>query len=145
MESEICINLISFGHSFGVPKDVDFVYSIRHLSVSFIENYRQYDGRHVRLQNELFSLPEYDQMLQMIHDQLISTIRNAKNQHITVAIGCEQGQHRSVAMIERLAELLKLFYQVEIQHRDLHRLGKNKEKKRERTKIRDQKYRIDED
>lgn len=140
MAEKICIKLISFGHTFGVPKDVDFLYSIRHLPVSHIENYRQYNGKHLRLQNELFSLSEYNEMLNKIHDQLTSFIPHSTGESITVDVGCEEGQHRSVAMIERLGELLGLSHPVEIDHRDLQRMRHGKKKKRERTKNRDHKY-----
>jgi UPF0042 nucleotide-binding protein len=137
---DIRIQLISFGHSFGVPKIADLSYSIRHLPVTNVENYQQYDGRHKRIQNELLQLPEYEDMIKMISEQLINFIHEHNKSCTTVAIGCEQGRHRSVAVVERLAEQLGGSYNVEIIHRDLQRTGYDKKKQKERTINRDRKY-----
>jgi UPF0042 nucleotide-binding protein len=135
---DINIKLFSFGHSFGVPKNVDLLYSVRHFPATNVENYQEYDGRHKRIQNKLLQLKEYEDILKMITEQLMSFID--KKNSITVTIGCEQGRHRSVAVVERLGELLGVTYNVEVNHRDLQRIGYDKKKQRERTNNRDRKY-----
>ncbi|CAF1533362.1 unnamed protein product [Adineta steineri] len=45
---DITIELISFG----VPQNIDLLYSVRHFPTANVENYQQYDGRHKRIQNE---------------------------------------------------------------------------------------------
>ena len=143
MLQNVQINLMSFGHSFGVPKHADLLYSVRHLQTSDMENHREYDGRHARLQNELLSYPEYVAMLKTIKEQVISFIPNFKGDSMTVAIGCQQGQHRSVALVELLAEQLNDTCQVQIAHRDLQRTRFDKKKQRERVENRDRKYAMD--
>ena len=140
MLQNVQINLVSFGHAFGVPKGATLLYSIRHLPPSDVENHRQYDGRHARLHNELLAMPEYEAMLKTIREQVISFIPNYKGDSITVAIGCDQGQHRSVALVELLAQQLNETYEVQIEHRDLQRTRSDKKKQRERTEDRDKKY-----
>ncbi|CAF3526711.1 unnamed protein product [Adineta steineri] len=137
---DITIELISFGHSFGVSQNIDLLYSVRHFPTTNVENYQQYDGRHKRIQNELLNLVEYEDIIRMITEQLSIFIHNQKKNSIKLAVGCEQGQHRSVAVIERLAELLKVTYNVEVNHRDLQRTRYDKKKQKERTKNRDKKY-----
>jgi UPF0042 nucleotide-binding protein len=137
---DINIKLLSFGHSFGVPKQADLLYSIRHFPATNVENYQQYDGRHKRIQNELLHLTEYEDILKTIPEQLMKFIDEHNKTSVTVAIGCEQGRHRSVAVVERLAELLGITYNVQVNHRDLQRTGYDKNKQRERTKNRDRKY-----
>ncbi len=137
---DINIKLFSFGHSYGVPKKVDLLYSVRHFPATNVENYQQYDGRHKRIQNELLHLPEYEDILKTIPEQLMNFIHEHNKTSVTVAVGCEQGRHRSVAIVERLAELLGVTYNVEVNHRDLQRTGYDKTKQRERTKNRDRKY-----
>lgn len=132
----IHLNLFSFGHSFGVPKNADLLYSIRHLPTTNVENYQRYDGRHKRIQNELLNLPEYEELIQTITEQLSKHQTNS----ISIAVGCEEGQHRSVAVIERLGELLGTKYTIEIHHRDLQRTKSEKNRQRERTTNRDRKY-----
>ncbi|CAF1314809.1 unnamed protein product [Adineta steineri] len=97
---DITIELISFGHSFGVPQNIDLLYSVRHFSTANVENYQQYDRRHKRIQNELLNLVKYEDIIKMITEQLLSFIHNQKKNSIKLAVGCEQGQHRSVAVIE---------------------------------------------
>ncbi|CAF0848590.1 unnamed protein product [Rotaria sordida] len=137
---DINIKLFSFGHSFGVPKTVDLLYSVRHFPVPNVDNYQQYDGRHKRIQNELLNLVQYEDIIKTIIEQLMNFIHEHKKNSITLAIGCEQGRHRSVAIIERLADLLGTTYNVEVKHRDLQRTGYDKKKQRERTTNRDRKY-----
>ncbi|CAF3338463.1 unnamed protein product [Rotaria socialis] len=137
---DINIKLFSFGHSFGVPIDVDLLFSIRHLPVTNVENYQQYDGRHQRIQNELLHLAEYEGFLETIIEQLKNFINEHNKNSITIAIGCEQGRHRSVALVERLGDLLGNTYNVNVNHRDLERTGYERRKQRERTKNRDRKY-----
>jgi UPF0042 nucleotide-binding protein len=39
----------------------------------------------------------------------------------TVAVGCTGGRHRSVAVVERLAEDLSSRFRVEVSHRDVEK------------------------
>lgn len=137
-----CINIkfLSFGYSYGVPKNVDLLFSARHLPMTNVDNYQQYDGRHKRIQNELLDLPEYEEMLKTIMEKLQNFIHEQGKHSITVAVGCEQGRHRSVAIIERLATMLGTNDHIEVNHRDLQRTGCDKKKQQERAKNRDRKY-----
>jgi UPF0042 nucleotide-binding protein len=137
---DIDVNLMSFGHSHGVPKQVDLFYSVRHFPETNVENYQQYDGRHKRIQNELLNLPEYEDLLKTITADLMKYIEEYHTNPIKIAVGCEHGRHRSVAVIERIAELLGSTYNVQITHRDLQRTKSEKNRQRERTKNRDRKY-----
>ena len=48
-------------------------------------------------------------------------VREGKR-YVTIGIGCTGGKHRSVAMVERLAQMLRdEGHQVVVQHRDLGR------------------------
>lgn len=139
-ESGSSIKLFSFGHTFGVPKNTDLMFSVRHLPATNVDNHQQYDGRHKRIQNELLQLPEYESILQTISEQIRNFISDHKQSCMSVAVGCEQGQHRSVAIVERLAEQLGETHRVEVTHRDLQRTRFNKTKQRERATHRDMKY-----
>lgn len=136
----IHVDLVSFGHTFGVPKNVDLLYSIRHFPTTNVENYQQYDGRHKRIQNELFNHREYEELIQTITEQLSKYLLEHPTHSLRIAVGCEEGRHRSVAVIERLSELLRPSYTIEIHHRDLQRMKSEKHRQRERTTNRDRKY-----
>ncbi|CAF0811308.1 unnamed protein product [Adineta steineri] len=90
---DITIELISFGHSFGVPQNIDLLYSIRHFPTINVENYQQYDGRHKRIQSQLLNFVKYEDIIKMITEQLSSFIHNQKKNLIKLAVTCEQGQH----------------------------------------------------
>lgn len=136
----VSIKLLSFGHCFGVPEDIDLLYSVRHFPTAGVENHQQYDGRHKRIQSELLQMMQYEDLIKMIIEQIAHFPEKPDKHNVIVAIGCDQGRHRSVAIVERLAELLRISYNVEINHRDLQRTGYDKKKKRERTANRDKKY-----
>lgn len=145
MSGKASISLMSFGHSFGIPKQVDFLYSARHLSSDTIKNLKRYDGRQKGIQNQLLYLEEYENFINQIMEQLKSFLTDYKDKTITIAIGCEKGQHRSVAIVERLHEILVEDFDVLRIHRDLGRSRFNKIKQQERRENRDTKYRAFED
>ena len=67
------------------------------------------------------SFPETEQFYQQFY-QLLETImpgyvKEGKSS-LTVAIGCTGGQHRSVALTERVGQALSKNYKVNITHRD---------------------------
>lgn len=53
-----------------------------------------------------------------IHDKLMRTIVDTE----TIGVYCTAGHHRSVAMVELLADTLRKFgYAVQVQHRDIEK------------------------
>ncbi|MBF0214287.1 MAG: RNase adapter RapZ [Magnetococcales bacterium] len=124
MHADLMIFIRSFGFKHGVNTDADMVLdgrfllnphyddSLRHLSgldepvVRFLER----DGEARLFLERLESLFEY----------LIPRYRQEKKRYFTVDIGCTGGRHRSVYLVERLAErLARLEYPVRVRHRDL--------------------------
>ena len=138
--SKKSINLTSFSPAFGIPSDAQLVFSVRHLSSADIKQLRRYDGRHKGIQEQLLSREEYQSTIEMIVEQVKNFLCDQKTNAITVAVGCERGRHRSVAVIERLAEIFEDGYDIEIVHRDLERTRYEKSKQRERNLNRDRKY-----
>jgi len=54
----------------------------------------------------------------------IPSLSLSDRSYVTIAIGCTGGQHRSVYMVERLAEDLKTqFGELQKRHRELNDLG----------------------
>jgi len=65
-------------------------------------------------------LDKYYQLLSF----LIPNYINEGKTHLAIAIGCTGGQHRSVALANKLGQLLqKDDYQVTVKHRDIDKRG----------------------
>ena len=104
------MSLQSFGYKYGAAKS-QLVISIRHFK-NPSKSARQYDGRSRRLQKEVYK----DNEKAII--ELAGFIKSKIDEGITdIAIGCEKGKHRSVAVVEIIGRELGL----EISHRDVEK------------------------
>lgn len=101
----------SFGFKYGIPADADFVFDLRCLPNPYwTVALRGLTG----LDSEVSDfLNEHDIFVAM-HDDIFAFLkrwipeyRNAHRGYLTIAIGCTGGQHRSVCMVEKLAESLR--------------------------------------
>lgn len=119
------VTLISFGYKYGIPLDADLVMDVRFLpNPNYVEELKKLTGLDDQVVEYLFSFKETKSFLRRYYDLLLFLlpyyIKEGKT-HLVVAIGCTGGQHRSVALTERLGAELRNDYQVQIHHRDLHR------------------------
>ena len=115
--------LQSFGYKRGVPLDADFMFDVRHLpNPHWQPDLRALTGVDIEVQNFLNSNTDVNEMY---HDILTFLIKwlpvfAASHRHyLTVAIGCTGGQHRSVYMVNRLADALKAQWPTQTLHREL--------------------------
>ncbi|MEX0940508.1 MAG: RNase adapter RapZ [Candidatus Babeliales bacterium] len=124
-QSNLVVNLMSFGFKYGMPNDCNFVYDVRSLpNPYFIPALRSFNGTQEPIQEYLFA----QQVVQEYWQKLIEFFRYTieKSDHegrcfITIAIGCTGGRHRSVAFIHKLSaqEIDKVKFIVT--HRDIDR------------------------
>lgn len=116
------LRLVSFGYKRGVPTDVDAVLDVRALRNPFWEpELRPLPGSDPRVQAHVFSeggLDAYAPIRDMARE-LAEGARRAGRGGYAVAIGCTGGQHRSVAVVERLARDLADACVTSPMHRDL--------------------------
>lgn len=130
------LRLISFGFKRGVPIDADNIFDLRALPNPYYDpELRPIDGRDKRVQSYVFqgqTLDFYPQMRDLIW-QLTSMAERSGRSSYTIAVGCTGGQHRSVAIGERLADDLAEHFTPILEHRDvvlaLAEHAENKEKK----------------
>ncbi len=125
-QSSQSIVLESFAFKHGVPRDVDLVFDARCLPNPHWEPHlkprtgldpevREYLGASERV-NDF-----YDELLGFLQ-RWSPVMFEDQRSLLTVAIGCTGGQHRSVYLVERLAEALKLQGQpVVVSHRELEK------------------------
>ena len=113
----------SFGFKHGIPLDSDLVFDVRCLPNPHYEPALQpLTGRDPAVVEFLERIPEVERMYGDIYHFVAGWLpdyaRDNRN-YLTVAIGCTGGQHRSVYLVERLAQAFSPRYQVLVRHREL--------------------------
>lgn len=116
------IEFVSFGFKYGLPIDSDIVMDVRFLPNShYIPELRPLTGKDQPVYDYVMSFDEtelfYNKFLDLLQTVLPGYIKEGKSS-LTIAIGCTGGQHRSVALTERLSGALKENYKVNVTHRD---------------------------
>ncbi|HEX5793602.1 MAG TPA: RNase adapter RapZ [Rheinheimera sp.] len=116
----------SFGFKYGIPKDADFVFDARFLPNPHWEpDLKPLTGRDQPVKDYLASEPVVAKYIWQINS-FISTwlphLERNNRSYLTIAIGCTGGQHRSVYIVESLAESYRsLRDDVQMRHRELVR------------------------
>lgn len=119
------ISVLSFGFKYGLPLDADFVVDVRFLPNPFyVEELKPMTGddREVReyVMNSQVSEEFKDKLFDFI-DFLIPQYEKEGKQHLTLAIGCTGGRHRSVTMANFLSDHLdQKGHRTIKKHRDKH-------------------------
>ena len=122
----LAISVQSFSYKRGVPRGVDTVFDCRFLQNPHWEPaLRSLDGRDPEVQNFVENDPLcrrfFDGIVE-ITELLLPAYRDEGKSHLTIGFGCTGGQHRSVALTEKLANTLaKQGWQVSKRHRELER------------------------
>lgn len=116
----------SFGYKHGVPLDADLVFDVRCLvNPHWQVGLRELTGRDTAIKEFL----EGDALVGELYTDISSFLlkwlpvfQQDDRSYMTVAVGCTGGQHRSVYMVERLAEYFQSqLPHVQIRHRDINR------------------------
>ena len=105
--ADLALTLLTFGFKNGPPRDADLVFDVRFLpNPHYREDLRPLTGRdaavveHVEA-GELAS--EYYRRLLPLLDFLLPAYVAEGKTHLTIAIGCTGGRHRSVTVADRVA------------------------------------------
>ncbi len=113
----------SFAFKHGVPLDADFVFDVRVLpNPYYIRELRPLTGRDAPVADYLRAQPEATDMLEQIEAFLrrwLPAFEDDQRSYLTVAIGCTGGQHRSVYLVESLAQRFGGHGAVLRRHREL--------------------------
>ena len=125
-ESQIRIDITSFGYRHGVPPDSDLVFDVRFLpNPNYIPEFKNLTGRHPRVARYIRSFPQTVEFIQRISDLLVYLIphyiREGKS-YLTIAFGCTGGHHRSVLIASEIRKRLeRAGFKVKETHRDMAR------------------------
>ena len=123
--SGMVITVVSFGYKFGVPMDADLVFDVRFLrNPHYVPEFRGLTGLDEPVQTYIIDQPlarEYLERLLAFTGFLVPHYREEGKSHLTIAVGCTGGRHRSVAIAQRLGSYLgDQGYRVWERHRDIH-------------------------
>ena len=116
----------SFGFKYGIPKEADYVFDARFLPNPHWEpDLKPLTGLDQPVKDYLAAQPVVAKYIWHINS-FISTwlphLERNNRSYLTIAIGCTGGQHRSVYMVESLAESYRNTREdVQLRHRELVR------------------------
>jgi RNase adapter protein RapZ len=120
----LSLTVMSFGYRFGLPSEADLVFDVRFLpNPHFVPRLRRLTGCHASVVRFLEREPETRRLLTRLRSFLAYVVprfeREGKS-HLTVAVGCTGGRHRSVMVAESLGTALReRGYRVNLRHRDM--------------------------
>ncbi len=113
----------SFAFKRGVPVDADYVFDVRMLPNPHYEpGLRHLTGKDEAVVSYLQAHAEVGDMFHHIEQFLAHWLQALARDHrsyVTVAIGCTGGQHRSVYLVERLAQVFSPHWVTLKRHREL--------------------------
>lgn len=122
------VQVVSFGFKYGIPIESDLVMDVRFLpNPYYIPELKQLTGTDEPVYDFVMNQPETEEFFKKYTDLIsyvLPSYRKEGKMNVVISIGCTGGQHRSVALTQRLGEYLStLGYTVSTTHRD-----KNKRK-----------------
>ncbi len=125
--SQMTVVLLSFGYSFGIPFEVDLLMDVRFLpNPYFVEELKRFKGDHPKVAEYVLQWEETKEFLRHVQEFirfLLPLYERERKTHLTIAVGCTGGRHRSIVIVNRLAEILqdeltKRGVFLSVQHRD---------------------------
>lgn len=122
----LAVSVQSFSYKRGVPRGVDMMFDCRFLNNPHWEpSLRAKDGRDAAVQRYVASDPRFAEFLAKVLDLVLFTLPAHLEEgktHLAIGFGCTGGQHRSVTMVELMADALaEAGWQVSKRHRELER------------------------
>jgi len=121
----LAVTFMTFGFKHGTPRDADLTFDVRFLPNPHYEaELREQTGLDpdvVHYVENSDGIGEFYARLTPLLDYLLPNYEQEGKAHLTVAIGCTGGRHRSVVIAEHLAREYSARgdYLVEVVHRDV--------------------------
>ena len=108
---QITVTLLSFGYSFGIPFEADLLLDVRFLpNPYFVEELKRLKGENPKVTEYVLQWEETKEFLQRVWEFirfLLPLYIRERKTHLTIAVGCTGGRHRSIVIVNRLAEMLR--------------------------------------
>ena len=124
--AQLTLVFASFAFKRGIPVDADYVFDVRMLPNPHYEpELRDLTGLDAPVAAYLKASPEVDEMYADIAaflDHWMEPLARNHRSYVTVGIGCTGGQHRSVYLVEKLAEEFGRRWTTLKRHRELGKM-----------------------
>jgi UPF0042 nucleotide-binding protein len=120
------VQIVSFGHKYGVPRDVDLLFDVRHLpNPYFDKKLKDFTGEEPKIIEFLGKFEEVNETIHRFADllkYLLPFYKREGKSYLTIGVGCTGGRHRSVMVANKLgSDLRKEGYDVSVAHRDMQK------------------------
>ena len=120
------VNLVSFGFRYGTPPAVEQLFDVRFLpNPYFEERLRERSGYDPEVADHVLKNPLGTALFERLCDLcnfLVPLYDQEGKAYVTIGVGCTGGRHRSVAVVEALAESIRSTgREVNVEHRDVER------------------------
>ena len=121
------VNVMSFGFKYGIPADADLVADARFIAnPHWQDELRAMTGNDAPVADYVMAQPGVQDFIKNYAAALRSVLagyRTENKRFATIAIGCTGDKHRSVAIANRIAEILsdEADVRITVKHRDLGR------------------------
>ena len=118
------VNMVSFGFKHGPVLDADLVFDVRFLpNPHYVEDLKALTGQTRAVQEYVMkwgvTQQFFKRLTNLVGFLLPQYIAEGKS-HLTIAIGCTGGQHRSVCLAIKLGDWIKeRGFSVSVEHRDV--------------------------
>jgi UPF0042 nucleotide-binding protein len=127
--AQMRVQVMSFGHKYGNPGDLELLFDVRHLpNPHFVPELKRLSGHDRRVVQFLRSSDEVKETLQRFTDllsYLLPLYKREGKSYVTVGIGCTGGRHRSVMIANELARSLRRAgFDAHASHRDVRKIRK---------------------
>lgn len=117
------VNLVSFGFRYGTPRAVEQLFDVRFLPNPYFEGrLRERSGHDPEVIDFVLNNPLGTALFERLCDLckfLVPLYDQEGKAYVTIGVGCTGGRHRSVAVVEALAESIRSTgREVNVEHRD---------------------------
>jgi UPF0042 nucleotide-binding protein len=108
--TQMTMTLLSFGYSFGIPYEADLLFDVRFLpNPYFVEELKRLRGDDPKVAEYVLQWEETKEFLNRVQDFirfLFPLYMRERKTHLTIAVGCTGGRHRSIVIANRVKEML---------------------------------------
>jgi len=105
------ITVESFGFKHGMPPEADWVFDVRFIpNPYYLASMKKLTGNSKKVQDYVLKFPESQAFVKQVHsliNELIPHYIREGKYNLVLAFGCTGGQHRSVTMANKFAELFQ--------------------------------------
>jgi len=110
LDELMLLDVFSFGFKYGAPVDADMVFDVRFVPNPYwVPELKHTNGLDAECADYIFKHPVADYFVRAATEMLTTLISHYSAEgrsRLTIGIGCSGGQHRSVAITERLVKQL---------------------------------------